>query len=335
MGRPLNKKYFGNRNFGRAGDQTAGPNSNSQNYADDNIGGEGIASINWSNYGSWRAVTAGQPPLAGLQLPAPTIPGGVQATWTNYFGAASVSTGAGHSGLVAGETYTYAPIPGLLITVATVPGVGNATFTVTTPGSTTTLLQDLEGVSITKSPGMTGAATFSVDINLKIVNTVINEKGSGYTGEETIDVQLANSATGQVPVGTIVLTTDSGVVGSSTNQENAIIIHANTGNEGDQIGDIIRQVSTRRYKVKTADGIRICELTDDDTPGVGYAYIKATDDNGNTYFVMKLTSKLAVLKHWNNNESTWLFQDNERAHWVFSDTENSYSPADTVVIENA
>ena len=83
----LNKKLFGNRNVGTTG------------TSDDDIGGEGIASINWSNYGNWLATAGGaSAPLAGLQLPAPTIPGGVQATWTNYFGVAGVTTGAGKAG---------------------------------------------------------------------------------------------------------------------------------------------------------------------------------------------------------------------------------------------
>lgn len=298
MGRPLTKKFFGNRNVGTNGLEINGVLSNSQNYADDHIGGEGIASINWSNYGSWLAVTNGSAPLAGLALPAPTIPGGVQATWTNYFGASAVTTGAGSVGLVVGETYEYAPIPGLLITVATSGNNGtNATFTVTTAGSTTTLLTDLQTVSITKTAGMTGAATFAVDIQMKIVNTVINEKGSGYTGAETFTVTLANSATGTVPVGTIVKTTDSGNVGSNTNQENAIIIYANTSGGGStgKVGDIIKQVSTRRYKVRTADGYGIVQIGTDSTPATGYGYIVATAASGGTYYVTKLTRHRATL----------------------------------------
>ena len=149
MSRPLNKKYFGNRNVGSA-----------STTADDNIGGEGIASINWSNRGSWLSATSGSAPLAGLQLPAPTLPDGVQATWTNYFGAHVVTTGAGSVGLVVGETYEYAPIPGLVVTVATSSNNGtNATFTVTAAGSTTALLQDLTGVNLTRKTG-SGAGTF-------------------------------------------------------------------------------------------------------------------------------------------------------------------------------
>ena len=328
MGRPLNKKYFGNRNIGTGGNQVGGNNSNNQNYADDRIGGEGIASINWSNYGSWLSTAGGAAaPLAGLQLPAPTLPGGVQATWTNYFGAAAVTTGAGSVDLVVGETYEYAPIPGLLVTVLTSDdGATNATFAVTNAGSTTSLLTDLQTVNLTKSVGMTGAATFTVDIQLKIVNTVIGEKGSGYTGAETITVTLANGATGTAPAGTIVKTTDSGNVSSSTNQENAIVIYANIAGGGAVVGDIIRQISTRRYKVRTAAGVGIVELeSGDNTPNSGKAMIIATATGG-TYYVTKLTAHKATLATKTGDGVL----NGQAVRWTFS------SPSATIVqIENA
>ena len=285
MGRPLNKKYFGNRNVG-----------SSSTTADNKIGGEGIASITWSNRGSWLSATSGSAPLAGLALPAPTLPGGVQATWTNYFGAHVVTTGAGSVGLVQGETYEYAPIPGLLVTVLTSSNNGtNATFEVTTAGSTTSLLQDLTGVNLTKSAGMSGVGTFLVDIKLKIVDTIIGEAGSGYTGAETFTVTLVNGASGTAPAGTLVLTTDSGSAGSSTNQENAIVAYAYLVGSELKVGDIVKQTNDRRYKVKTADGTGICQLATELAVDEGFMNIVATDSAGGTYFVKKLLSRKAVL----------------------------------------
>lgn len=316
MGRPLHKKYFGNRNIGTTG------------TADNKIGGEGIASINWSNRGSWLSSAGGaDAPLAGLQLPVPSIPGGVQATWTNYFGAHTVTTGAGSVDLEVGAKYEYAPIPGLEVVVATSTDNGtNATFTVTAAGSTTSLLTDLTGVLITKKAGEAGVASFLVDINLKIVNTVIGEKGSGYTGSETFTVTLANSATGTAPAGTIVKTVDTGAVGSATNQENAIIIHANTIDEGALVGDIIKQVSARRYKVRTNDGVANCKLVADSTPAFREAYIVATATGGNTYYVLKLTAHRALLATKTGDGVL----DGKQVAWSFA------APAgDVVQVENA
>jgi hypothetical protein len=129
----------------------------------------------------------------------------------------------------------------------------------------------------------------------------------------------------------MVLTTDSGAVGSATNQENAIVIRAKIDSEATvRIGDIIKQSSSRRYKVKTSDGTAVCKLVADDTPALREAYIKATDDNGNTYYVTKLTARRATLTQWANNESTWLFATGDSAPWTFTSTANG-----RVIIENA
>lgn len=305
MGRPLNKKYFGNRNIGTTG------------TADNKIGGEGIASITWSNYGSWLSSAGGAAaPLAGLSLPAPSIPGGVQATWTNYFGASTVTTGAGSVDLEVGAKYEYAPIPGLEVVVATsTDNATNATFTVTAAGSTTSLLTDLTGVLITKKAGEAGVASFLVDISLKIVNTVIGEKGSGYTGAETITVTLVNGASGTAPVGTIVKTTENGIVGTTGNQENAIrMIGFLTGGSAAEV-DIIRQVSTNRYKVTDGTRTGIVQLQTTLANAAGEGSIAATDSAGGQYFVTKLTARKATVTRAGG--SGWLYATNQAAPWKF------------------
>ena len=328
MGRPLNKKYFGNRNIGTGGNQVGGANSNSSNYADDRIGGEGIASISFSNRGSFLPVTSGQSPLAGLVLPAPTLPGGVQATVAWHYGVAAVTTGAGKTGLILNETYELAAIPGFVVQVTNISGA-NAIFTVVSAGDTTTLPTDLQTVSVTLRTGQghTGVGTFTVDIYLKLVDAVIGEKGSGYTGAETFTVTLANSATGTAPAGTIVLTTDSGAAGTSTNQENAIIMYANvtgSGSTGVPV-DIIRQVSGRRYKVTDGTYTGIVKLGTDSTPATGNAYLVATATGG-TYYVTKLTAHKATLVAKTGDEAL----DGQAVRWRLSTP-----TASIVTIENA
>jgi hypothetical protein len=65
MGRPLNKKYFGNRNFGTAV------------TTDDGIGGKGIASVTIA--GVWSGFTQA---TSTVTFSAPQLPGGVTATGT-------------------------------------------------------------------------------------------------------------------------------------------------------------------------------------------------------------------------------------------------------------
>ena len=92
-----------------------------------------------------------------------------------------------------------------------------------------------------------------------------------------------------------VLTTDTGSVGSSTNQENAITVFAFVTGGSRKVGDIIKQVSGTRYKVRTADGTMICKLKASAASAAGEMDIQATDAAAGTYFVTKLTSHRARL----------------------------------------
>ena len=202
--------------------------------------------------------------------------------------------------------------------------------TVSTAGSYTVFPStDASGTLSSVSPASGAGAKANITMGLLSVTNI--SRGSGYTVPADAALVFSPAATPTNASATAVLTTDSGAVGSATNQENAIVIHANTGNEGDQIGDIIRQVSGRRYKVKAADGIAICKLVADDTPALREAYIIATDDNGNTYYVTKLTAHKALLTRKTlNGESEWLFETNSSAPWTFTTTANG-----RVIIENA
>jgi hypothetical protein len=315
MGRPLHKKYFGNRNIGRGGNQITGNLSNSQNYADDRIGGQGIASISFSNQGNFAA-NGTATPLVGLALPAPTIPGGVQATGTITYEVSTVTTGAGSVGLIVGDTYTFAGTGDAVFTVATSGNdASNATFTVTNRGTgVASIPNDSITVSMTKLTGA-GAATFTVDVYFRVKSFVIVEQGSGYTGAETITVTLGANAVGTVPVCTEVLTADTGAVGSSTNQENAILMTAFlTGGSATTV-DIIKQVSGRRYKVTDGTRTGIVALQSTLANAAGEGSIAATDSAGGEYFVTKLTAHRATLTRAGG--SGWLYATGAAAPWKF------------------
>jgi hypothetical protein len=412
MGRPLHKKYFGNRNVGVAGNQS-GVLANSQNYADDRIGGEGVAS-----YGSIVA-GSGWTTTPTVAFSAPNIPGGVSVAGTVLFKALSFATTANGTGYAVGDvvspetgtrtqaalapvaaivtvgvptvanggtlydvtgavgdrvTFTNAGLSqALVVEITAVSGSTATTVEVVTPGiwngagapATTTgwtavtsggptdnngsgLVLNLtwgaysfgavtqagsfttfpstgtDGVLSTVTGGGSGA---KADITMGLLGITVTQRGSGYTAPADAAVTFSGS-TGAAA--TAVLTIDSGLVGSATNQENAIIIRANTDGEGAAIGDIIKQSSSRRYKVRTGDGTAVCKLVADNTPATFEAYIQATDDNGNTYFVTKLTAHKATLAQWSNNESEWLFTDGASAPWSFTSTADG-----RVIIENA
>jgi hypothetical protein len=171
----------------------------------------------------------------------------------------------------------------------------------------------------------------TLDIFYGIDLITVNEKGSGYRGTETVtftDADVGQSETRAT--GTMVLTTDTGAVGSATNQENAIIIRANTSNSGTtaKVGDIIKQSNTRSYKVRTADGIAVCKLATSVSPGPGRAYIVATAVNGSTYYVIKLTAHRATLVYKSGTSLPALA--GKSAKWSFAPASGT-----TVQIENA
>lgn len=134
--------------------------------------------------------------------------------------------------------------------------------------------------SFTGGNGSSAAAT----ITFGVKNVEITDAGSGYT--TAADALPAFSA--GAAAGTSVLTSVS---------ENAIVIYANTSGSGTtgKVGDIVKQVSTRRYKVTTADATGIVRIGTDDTPAPGFGYIVATASGGNTYYVTKLTKNRATL----------------------------------------
>lgn len=428
MGRPLNKKYFGNRNIGVGGNQVGGNNSNNENYADDRIGGEGLASYTSIVAGSgWTA----QPTPS---ISPPDIPGGVQATGNVHYKALSFATTANGTGYAVGnvlEVYTGTATTKARAPVASITTMGIPTVTnggsqydlrgtqndrirfehvnLTTPlivqvesvdessvltisvvqagvwngaGAPTSMANGVGGFSATTIAGFPtgdangsglvlsfpasiwgvysfGAVTVAgdytifpststagtltsvspatgsgakADITMGLLSVTDITRGSGYTTPADAALSFSPAATPTNASAVAVLTTDSGLVGSSTNQENAIVIRAKIDAEATvRIGDIIKQSSARRYKVKTSDGIAICKLVADNTPATFEAYVKATDANGNTYYVTKLTARRATLTQWTQNgEATWLFATGSTAPWTFTSTANG-----RVIIENA
>ena len=194
------------------------------------------------------------------------------------------------------------------------------------------------------------AAGCTLDIFYGVNTITVTEKGSGYIGTETVTFTDRDAGLSETrATGTIVLTTDSGLVGSATNQENAII--ARVFYDGVvQIADIIKQQNARSYVVIVQSDPADPEYTDKDdepvlaklvarTPEEVNDYqvkemtIRATDDNGNTYYVTKLTAHKARLIRDTNNEAEWLFANGESARWTFGNAQAG--DRKSVQIENA
>jgi len=305
MGRPLNKKFFGNRNIGSTG--------TGDNYG---IGGEGLAAYTLAVQKGVVAITNTYKYFPTLSIPAPNLPTGVPATATVVWEINAITLSSNGSGdythnlsgvaidSLAGSIWTAQTYPAITISTDNNGYVTAATLDTNNRGEWTTI----DGTSIVTwgiVKGAANSAQLTITFRLKSITTL--EKGSGYTSAPTLSWGRASSQTagGQTQTGTptVVLTTDSGYVGSATNQENSIQITAWVPATADAgrisgngtsavVGDIVRQSGSRKYIVRTAQGVGRVKLVAA-TPAKGEATIIATDSDGGTYYVTELRGRKA------------------------------------------
>lgn len=133
------------------------------------------------------------------------------------------------------------------------------------------------GITATGTPVKTGNTVTSV---------LITNEGSGYLTAPTVAFTGTNMSS--VGAGTAVLT---------STRQNAIAFtsYLTTGSSAVNAGDILKQEASKRYLVQNAQGQGQCKLVAAATLAAGEMNIIATDANGSTYFVKKLTARKAVV----------------------------------------
>lgn len=117
----------------------------------------------------------------------------------------------------------------------------------------------------------------------QVDSITIVEAGSGYTSAPTVDLSAIGN--GDATAGATL----------TTGRQNGIIAYAFVTGGSSKAGDIIKQQSSRRYKVQTADGIEVCKLVAAAPAAAGEMTITAIDSLGKTYYVTKLTAHKALL----------------------------------------
>jgi hypothetical protein len=172
-------------------------------------------------------------------------------------------------------------------------------LTLATAGSYEALVTGAQAAVANYGAGLTITPTYGA------LSVTITNSGSGYTAAPTI---AGYTNQGGVTVATVVLTTDSGSVGTVTNRENAIVAYAYISGSLVEV-DIQRQVSGTRYRVNKSgdtsrEGTRLARLRSDAVADGAYGNttaegaemnIVASDSDGGTYLVKKLTNHKAVL----------------------------------------
>jgi hypothetical protein len=342
MGRPLSKKYMGNRNIGTTG------------AADNGIGGEGLASISVATAGSF-VVSNTYKNFPLLNIGAPTIPGGVQATADVVFEIDTVTYASGgqtDADYVAGLSTAITGLGGGA--VVNIVEVANKVTAVNLTGGNRGEFRrgdafDGTGITTFQVLQAPNAGTdLQINITFRVKSISILNKGSGYVTVPQLSWS-GHTFTGQTtPSGnTPALTTDTGAVGSATNQENAILAYAYIGGAL-RLVDLVKQISTKRYKVRyngTNYTARIrYDAIADGTKGYTAAEgvelnIVATDVDGGTYLVRKLYNRTCTLAPLGINDSTIGITTNTAGTDIVSGKQTKWSfsaaSAGVVQIQNA
>jgi hypothetical protein len=290
MGRPINKKFFGNLNTPP-------------------IGGEGVASVVLNARGNYTTRPT-------FTFSEPQLPGGVTATGTI---TSEASTAAADGTLLNGRNYvvgdliTFAGITGTVGRVATV-GSGQGEIqaidfvgTGTNRGSFTTLPTNKTGLAVTVVGKTTGGAGSTgtgqtIAITFRAKDVVITEAGTGYSAAPT-----------STPTQSVTFTS----VSLTNTRDNAIAFtsYLTTGSSAITGGDIIKQEASRRYTVTNAQGTGQVKLVTAEPLVAGTMFIVATDKNGSTYYVKKLSARRATLVR-KTMSGSYEYATNQAAGWT-------------------
>lgn len=280
MGRPIKEKFFGNTNS---------PYSNTAQGGGTGLGGEGVNAITIVNSGTLYSQGS------TVAISAPQLPGGVAAT-ISY----SINAGGSIAVTKLTEGTGYTSTATVTVTKATTK---NTTGDVTNTQFTLTNVASVTGISV----GMLASAPWGMQANAYVTSV-------GATSVTLDKALTASSATVALSF------TDEGsnfgtITTLTSSKQNAIAGQAFITGGSAKVYDIKKQEASRRYLVKTADGQGQCKLVTTSTLTAGTMNIVATDVNGSTYYVRKLTARRAILVQ-DTVSGSFAFENNSAAGWT-------------------
>lgn len=179
--------------------------------------------------------------------------------------------------------------------------------------------------------GETATGTVTVTAGAPTAVTITNS-GSGYTSAPTVTIADSDGGAETAGTATAVLTSGANARQNSITitaripAQNTLGYVSGAGGSSAVTGEIIKQVGSTRYLVQTAQGIGRCNLVAkaDGSLAAGEMNMVATDANGNTYHVTKLTAKRARLVRLvdDGSDGDWVHASNTNAQWSFSAASN-------------
>ena len=192
-----------------------------------------------------------------------------------------------------------------------VGGEGVASVTV---GGTNNSSGYTTGDAVTFSaPQIAGGATATGTVVATagaIVSITITDAGSGYTSAPTV-----TAATGTIGTTTLtaVLTT-----GASA-RRNAIAPQVRISSTNRTSGnDIVKQKGSKRFVCTSQDGTALCTLVARTPAAAGEMAIAATDSQGSTYWVKKITKNKVELVQNADGGTGFDFADGDTAKWTIT-----------------
>lgn len=168
--------------------------------------------------------------------------------------------------------------------------------------------------------GQTATGTAVIDGNGDLTGITITDSGSGYTSRPTISVVDSDGPE------TLTLTHGAGgvTITLTSNRTDAIAVQAITSGSTNRTSgnDIIKQVGSKKFKVRSQDGTAVCKLAGATPAAVGEMTIIATDSGGATYHVTKLYNRTCRLV---NIGGTPEFSNNVKVRWTLGSAEATVS----------
>ena len=202
-----------------------------------------------------------------------------------------------------------------------VGGEGFATVAVVTTG---TLYSTTTNYTWTSSapqiPGGTAASgTLTIASNRGVSSFNVVTAGAGFTSTSSVTVTVSPATTGSAATYSISLTANGSARPNTIGGATAVA-YLNTGSSSSRY-DIIKQTGSHTFFVQNSDGTGRCKLVaaapGAGARGVGEMTIIATDGNGSTYYVTKLTSRKALLTQ-KTMSTAYVYNTGDYARWTLS-----------------
>jgi len=316
MGRPIKKRFFGNKNAGETYGQI-GVNSG--------IGGEGIASVSQPDAGRGSInINDTYKHFPTLTVAAPDEPTGVTAVLAVTWEIESITVGGTNTGYTINQTgAAVTALVGLYGQASVTPvltintnGSGNVSaINITSRGEFTSI----DGTGIT-TWGIQGAggSNAQATVKFRVKSIAVTTAGSGYNSAPTLTWATLGGTSPSLNVPTLT-TTFSGDSSQQFPVGPSLVGFAYVAGSGSaQEYDIIKQESSHRYLVKTgATGQYIgqCKLVAVATGSLaaGQMNLTASDAGGGTYYITKLTARRAVVTQYGSGP--WTYTTGQTAPW--------------------